>query len=170
MASVSSNPFAIEYVTLVAPHPPEECLQRIRDSIYTVFALPLSRDEMPFSGIVFSKRFTLWRYRRGGWRGIHTVAVGHAQPDQVRGTVIRLRVSLPFGLYFWLAAMSVILLGFIPALVSHALGSADPFGVVFGLLVAGFFVAAVVSLWRQRSDRAFLVDTLTRLLNAEVSP
>ncbi len=178
MASVSANPLAIEYVTLVVPHPPDECLQRIRDSIHTVFALPLSPNEMPLSGLVFGKRFTVWRYERGGWwrygrggwRGIHTIATGHAQPDPVRGTVIRLRVSLPFGLYFWLAIVPLLVIGYIPVLASDALGPDKTFGVVFGLLVAGFFVAVVVRLWRHRGDRTFLVETLSRILNAQVNP
>lgn len=100
MASVSANPFAIEYVTLVAPHTPDECLRRIRDSIHTYFALPLSPDEMLLSGSIFGKHVTVYKYGRGGRRGIHTIATGRMRPDPLRGTVIGLRVSLPFG-YRW---------------------------------------------------------------------
>lgn len=66
--------------------------------------------------------------------------------------------------------MSLFLTVFIPALAFHALGTADTFGIIFCLLFTVFYAAALVTLWRQRGDRAFLVETLARILNAQVSP
>jgi hypothetical protein len=86
----------------------------------------------------------------------------------VRGTVIKLRISPPFGVYFWLPIMLLLVIGFIPLLASDALEPDKTLGVTFALFVAILFLGAVVGLWRGRSDRAFLVATLVRILNAEV--
>jgi hypothetical protein len=172
MAPVSANPFAIEYVTLVAPYPPDECLRRIRDSIHSFFALPLSPTEMPLGGYIIAKRFTIFRHRAWTWnRGNLTIATGHARADPVRGTTINLRVSPPTVLYLWLVGVPLFLTLFACGSASNGSTSADAgFVTVFSLLFAAIYAVIVVQLWRQRGDRAFLVDTLARILNAQVNP
>jgi hypothetical protein len=188
MAGFPWNPFAVERVDMTTALSPEECIERLRDSVYVPWTIRGTRRDVPFGGTVKGNRFSLIKHVRFGGVGhygntFRVITTGSVRADSTGKTIISVRIAphIVSRLFLFLPVVGSI--GFLFAWLLHAFGLVRPdpnfpgpgvimfFAVLFSAFAyAGYLLLSLLNVWITHDEGAYVVNTLSQILDAHTMP